>query len=144
MLVPIVLDVGRGVRGHFSRLVHTVVFSEIKEELERDRKQIELDIATRVSEVRNEARALELMAEEDKLSTQRRIHSTDATTTSVAVEPSQLRSIHKSSGKDPLTDYFEALFGFALEPEVHVSSLSEQALPGVDSFGGGHGGVGGL
>ena len=75
-----------------------------------DRKQIELDIATRASEIRNEARALELMAEEDKLSTQRRIHSTDATTTSVAVEPSPLRSIHQSSGKDPLTDYLEALF----------------------------------
>ena len=46
--------------------------------------------------------------------------------------------MQKSSEEDPLTDYFEALLGFACEPEVHVSSLSEQALPKVDSFGGAH------
>ena len=74
-----------------------MVFKEFEEELECDRKQIELDIATRASEIRNEARALELMAEEDKLSTQWRIHSAEATTTGVAVESSPLRSMQASS-----------------------------------------------
>ena len=84
---------------------------------------MELDIATRACQIRNEARALEWMAKEDKLSTQWRIHSAEATTSSVAVESSPLRSIQASS---------------ASEAEEHVSSLTEQPLPRVDSVGGAH------